>query len=90
MKKIMIFLSSVILLSLSSFNIVSADHCGEGYGTCDCGDVLITSYNLTDADSITSTPCPYNGLIINASYVNLNCNGHSINGTGFDYGIIIY
>ncbi|GEM_PF-2868634 len=63
--------------------------CGEGYGACDCGEMLMTDYVLSEEDPVTQEPCSSDGLIIGNSGISLDCDGHELVGDGNKKGIVI-
>ncbi len=56
---------------------LSGGVCG-GYIPCSCGDTVIANA-LLSGDLLD---CPGIGLYVNTSYVTINCNGHTISGSG--------
>ena len=83
MKKLLnVFLLLVIAMSAQ----VLADDCG-GAIPCNCGDTLVEDHVMT----YDLNDCVGNGIEFGADYLELDCNGHSIDGddTGTDYGIKI-
>lgn len=58
-------------------NIAQAKNCGDGVAACACGDTVISSTTLT-SDLI----CATNGLIVGASSITIDGNGHTITGSG--------
>ena len=58
---------------------------GVQAGHVSCGQTITTD-TVLDSDLIN---CPGNGLIIGASGITLDCNGHTVDGTGGNQGIYI-
>lgn len=71
-----------ILLSSSAY----AADCG-GDTPCLCGDRVVASRTLTEADLVASVGCHSNGLYINTTGVVLDCGGLMIEGPGVYDGI---
>jgi hypothetical protein len=71
----------LILLVLIVPNVYG-DNCGGGL-PCKCGDTVMDNHVLT-ADI---TGCTGNGLTIGTSDITLDCNGHTISGSGTNDGI---
>ncbi len=73
-RHVLVGLFFLVVVSLSA----SAAQCG-GNVSCNCGDFLIESSNLSADIACTGTgPSTRNGLIIGASNVSLDCRGHRI------------
>ncbi|MFH8119592.1 MAG: NosD domain-containing protein [Candidatus Aenigmatarchaeota archaeon] len=76
---IILFLFIFILL----LNIVLAAECG-GNIPCDCGDVVISDYNMS-----ANLSCSGNGLIVGSDNILLDCQGYTISHTGSGAGILV-
>jgi hypothetical protein len=72
----------MLLIGIILMQTALAANCGTGIKTCDCGDILVTDYTLTDADPVTTKVCQYpetpDNIALIISGVTLNCNGHNI------------
>jgi hypothetical protein len=81
-------------LLLVSPALAGPRRCGDDVGgravPCDCGDLLVSSRTLSDADPITRRVCPGTGLLVdvpaNAS-ATLALGGHVLAGSGRGAGI---
>src|SRR5262245_1808784 len=86
MRKLLVLvgITAVARLTARAF----ATNCG-GLTPCACGDTLMFSRVLDGPDTVVSPspPCPASGLIIGANNITLDCNGHTIAGTGSGSGI---
>ncbi len=95
-KKEVFFVALLVLFGLVVAGGVEGANCGIGYGNCSCGDTLMTSYNLSVNDSVTTGSCTSNGLNIGAQGIVLDCKGrqisawdyYGINNIGYD-GVVI-
>jgi parallel beta-helix repeat protein len=88
---IAIFVLATVLFSIG---FASAAECGEGIKTCDCGDTLMTSYELSSSDPITVNTCSGDGLIIGVSGTEespivLDCKNKQVTGSNEAKGIKI-
>jgi hypothetical protein len=82
---------------LASAAMAAPRRCGDdvdGRGTavpCDCGDVLVSSRALGDADPVTSHRCPGTGLVVDVPAdrpgPTLRLDGHLIAGDGRGFGL---
>jgi hypothetical protein len=79
---------SATLMSFIFYSPARAGNCG-GSTPCACGDTLTLSRTLTGADSVTSSKCPADGLIIGQSGITLSLNGRTINGSSDSVGVLI-
>jgi hypothetical protein len=89
-----ILLSSLLILLAAQ---ASARRCGDdvdGRGNavpCDCGDLLVASRTLGDADPITSRACPGTGLLVQVPAdrpaATLALGGRVLTGSGRGFGI---
>jgi len=78
------------LLSLAlAAPALAGGRCGDNV-PCDCGDVLVSSRTLDDADPITSRVCPATGLVIDVPpgrEATLTLGGRNLHGAGRGFGI---
>ena len=68
----------VVVMFLFSISGVKAGHVS-------CGQTIYQD-TVLDSDLI----CPYDGIIMGANGITLDCNGHSISGTGNSNGVGVY
>ena len=78
---------SATFMSFIFYSPAQAGNCGST--PCACGDTLTLSRTLTGADSVTSSTCPADGLIIGQSGITLSLNGRTINGSADSVGVLI-
>src|SRR5882724_7182171 len=85
---------AVLCLALTWGTPAGAARCGDdvdGRSTpCDCGDVLVGSRTLGDADPITTRVCPGSGLLVNVpagGSATLALGGHVLAGSRRGFGI---
>jgi parallel beta-helix repeat protein len=78
MRKLFVLATTVAVAGLMTLG-------GEAQAIVACGDTIVASTTLTNS----LTGCGASGLVIGASNITLNCNGHSIAGTGGGIGISV-
>src|ERR1051325_2045480 len=85
---------AVLCCALAWATSAGAARCGDDVDgrsvPCDCGDVLVGSHTLGDADPITTRVCPGSGLLVNVPAGRaaiLALGGHVLAGSRRGFGI---
>ena len=87
--------AAALLLTWLAAAPTQAVLCGDAVGgvdvPCDCGDVVVSSLTLDDADPVTRTVCANDGLIVRAAgaraAIRVDLRGYTLRGSGRGSGV---